>query len=29
MRQGDMMAIIDLKDVYFAVPISEPDKKYL
>ena len=29
LRQGDMMAKVDLKDAYFAVPISEPDKKYL
>lgn len=29
LRKGDWMAKIDLKDAYFAVPISEPDKKYL
>ena len=29
LKQGDFMAKIDLKDAYFAVPISEPDKKYL
>ena len=29
LRQRDMMANIDLKDAYFAVPISGPDKKYL
>ena len=27
--KGDFMAKIDLKDAYFAVPISEPDKKHL
>ena len=27
--QEDWMTKIDLKDAYFAVPISEPDKKYL
>ena len=29
LRQGDFMAKIDLKDAYFAVQISEPDRKYL
>jgi hypothetical protein len=29
LKQGDTMAKIDMKDAYFAVPISEPDKKYL
>ena len=29
LKKGDFMAKIDLKDAYFAVPISEPDKKYL
>ena len=29
LRQGDLMAKIDLKDAYFAVPISELDRKYL
>ena len=29
LRQGDFMAKIDLKDAYFAVPISEEDRKYL
>ena len=29
LKQGDFMAKIDLKDAYFARPISDPDKKYL
>ena len=29
LRQGDFMAKIDLKDAYQAVPIHEPDRKYL
>ena len=29
LEQGDFMAKIHLKDIYFAVPISKPDKKYL
>ena len=29
LRQGDFMAKIDLKDAYFAVPISEPDREHL
>ncbi len=29
LRQEDYMAKIDLKDAYFAVPISEPDRKSL
>ena len=29
LKQGDFMAKIDVKDAYFAVPISEPDRKYL
>ena len=29
LRRGDFMAKIDLKDAYFAVPISEEDRKYL
>ena len=29
LKQRDFMAKIDLKDTYFAVPISEPDKNYL
>ena len=29
LKQGDFMAKIDLKDAYFAVPISESDRKYL
>ena len=29
LRQGDYMAKIDLKDVYFAVPIDVKDRKYL
>ena len=27
LKQGDFMAKIDLKDAYFAVPISESDRK--
>ena len=29
LRQGDTVAKVDLEDTYFAVPISEPDKKNL
>ena len=29
LRWGDFMAKIDLKDAYFAVPVSEEDRKYL
>ena len=29
LTQGDFMANIDLKDAYFVVQISEPDKKFL
>ena len=29
LRQGDCMAKIDLKDTYFAVPVSNQDKKFL
>ena len=29
LKQGDFMAKIDLKDAYFAVPISGTDKKYV
>ena len=29
LRQGDLMAKIDLKDAYFVVPINGPDRKYL
>ena len=29
LKQGDFMGKIDLKDAYFAVPISKSDRKYL
>ena len=29
LKQGDFMAKIDLKDAYFAVPISKSDRRYL
>ena len=28
LKQGDFMTKVDLKEAYFAVPISESDKKY-